>query len=151
MVVLSRPDPDRRGGRPYHPTVRRIDFIAYLVGLALGAAILIASGYADRSPAAVRQGDFAQFWVGPRAFILGMDPYARATWHTTAVSLGAVTTDTSVFGYFGWSLVLLYPLALVGRRRAAVAPRRGASRRRRHADVARRRHAARGRRARAQS
>ena len=93
--------------------MRRIDFIAYLVGLALGAAILIASGYADRSPAAVRQGDFAQFWVGPRAFILGMDPYASATWHTTAVSLGAVTTDTSVFGYFGWSLVLLYPLALL--------------------------------------
>src|SRR5256886_334365 len=107
-AVLSRPDPDDRGSGPYHPTVRRIDFIAYLVGLMLGAAILIASGYADRSPAAVRQGDFAQFWVGPRAFILGMDPYASATWHTTAVSLGAVTTDTSVFGYFGWSLVLLF-------------------------------------------
>ena len=93
--------------------MRRIDFIAYLVGLALGAAILIASGYADRSPDAVRQGDFAQFWVGPRAFILGMDPYAPATWRTTAVSLGALTTDTSVFGYFGWSLVLLYPFALL--------------------------------------
>jgi hypothetical protein len=93
--------------------VRRIDLGAYLVGLVLGAAILIASGYADRSPAAVRQGDFAQFWVGPRAFILGIDPYASATWHTTAVSLGAVTTDTNVFGYFGWSLVLLYPLALL--------------------------------------
>jgi glycosyl transferase family 87 len=93
--------------------VRRIDFIAYLVGLALGAAILIASGYADRSPGAVRQGDFAQFWVGPRAFILGMDPYAPGTWHATAVSLGALTTDTTVFGYFGWSLVLLYPFALL--------------------------------------
>ena len=93
--------------------MRRIDFFAYLVGLVLGAAILIASGYADRSPANVRQGDFAQFWVGPRAFILGMDPYASATWHTTAVSLGAVTTDTTVFGYFGWSLVLLYPFALL--------------------------------------
>lgn len=93
--------------------MRRIDLGAYLVGLVLGAAILIASGYADRSPAAVRQGDFAQFWVGPRAFILGIDPYASATWHTTAVSLGAVTTDTNVFGYFGWSLVLLYPLALL--------------------------------------
>ena len=93
--------------------MRRIDFIAYLVGLALGAAILIASGYADRSPDAVRQGDFAQFWVGPRAFILGMDPYAPATWRTTAVALGALTTDTSVFGYFGWSLVLLYPFALL--------------------------------------
>lgn len=87
--------------------------MAYLVGLVLGAAILIASGYADRSPAAIRQGDFAQFWVGPRAFILGMDPYARATWHTTAVSLGGLSTDTNVFGYFGWSLVLLYPLALL--------------------------------------
>ena len=110
---LSPPDSGERGTRPYHPTVRRIDFIAYLVGLVLGAAILIASGYADRSPAAIRQGDFAQFWVGPRAFILGMDPYARATWHATAVSLGGLSTDTTVFGYFGWSLVLLYPLALL--------------------------------------
>jgi hypothetical protein len=37
-----------------HPTVRRIDFIAYLVGLILAAGILVASGYPDRSPAAVR-------------------------------------------------------------------------------------------------
>jgi hypothetical protein len=51
---LSLPDPDDRRGGPLHPTVRRIDFIAYLVGLILAAGILVASGYADRSPAAVR-------------------------------------------------------------------------------------------------
>ena len=95
------------------PSERRVALAAYVVGLVLGAALLLASGYADRSPDAIRGGDFAQFWVGPRALMNGFDPYSAASWRDTAARLGSTRTDTPVFGYFGWSLLLLSPFALL--------------------------------------
>ena len=87
------------------------DDVAYAVGLALGAIILIGTGYLDRSPAAVHGNDFSGFWAGPRAFLEHHDPYDAATWRATAIGLGTQTPDTPVYGYLGWALVLLLPLA----------------------------------------
>ena len=90
---------------------RVLDDLAFALGIALGALVLFASGYLDRSPELVQHNDFSGFWAGPRAFLIGKDPYDPTTWRGTAIALGTQTPDTPVYGYFGWALVLLLPLA----------------------------------------
>ena len=92
---------------------RRLDFAAYLFGLVLGLGVLAASGYLDWSPDAIHQGDFAKFWAGPRALLLGGDPFDARTWHDVAVGLGASAVNWPDYGYFGWTILLLLPFALL--------------------------------------
>ena len=93
--------------------VQLIDLGAYLVGLAFGLGLLVASGYADWSAAAIGGGDFAKFWAGPRALLLGHDPYDARTWHDIAVQLGATAVNWPDYGYFGWTIVMLLPFAFL--------------------------------------
>lgn len=92
---------------------RRIDDLAYVVGLAIGAAVLLSSGFLDLSLSAIQQGDFVKFWAGPRALLMGEDPFDSSTWHDTAVRLGALRVDWPVYGYFGWATLLVLPFALL--------------------------------------
>ncbi len=91
--------------------VRRIDDLAYVAGLVLGLIVLAASGFLDRSADVVHHDDFSGFWAGPRALLTGIDPYDPRTWREAAIALGTQTPDTPVYGYFGWAIVLLLPLA----------------------------------------
>ena len=93
---------------------RRIDDLAYLAGVAFGVVLLLAFGYFDLlSLSAIQQGDFVKFWAGPRALLMGADPYDQSTWRDTAISLGALRVDWSVYGYFGWAIILMLPFALL--------------------------------------
>ena len=97
---------------------RRLDLLAYLVGLAFGLGVLVASGYADWSPGAIARSDFAKFWVGPRAVLLGLDPFDALTWRETATQLGASAVNWPDYGYFGWTIVLMLPFAIIPLARA---------------------------------
>ena len=103
--MLVRTDRDTRA--------QRLDLLAYLFGLAFGLGVLVASGYADWSTEAIGRSDFAKFWAGPRALLLGLDPFDARTWPATAMQLGATAVNWPDYGYFGWTIVLLLPLALV--------------------------------------
>ncbi len=106
--ATARPSPADREAR-----TRRLDLLAYVVGLAFGLSILVASGYADWSAEAIGRSDFAKFWAGPRAVLLGLDPFDARTWQATAVQLGATAVNWPNYGYFGWTIILLFPFALV--------------------------------------
>jgi hypothetical protein len=92
---------------------QRLDLLAYLFGLAFGLSVLVASGYLDWSADAIGRSDFAKFWVGPRALLLGLDPFDAGTWPATAAQLGATAVNWPDYGYFGWTIVLLLPFALL--------------------------------------
>jgi hypothetical protein len=81
----------------------------YVIGLLLGAIVLMDSGYLDRSPEVVRRNDFALVWAGARAIALGHDPYRVADWPALAASLGG-WADTPAYVYPGWVAVGLLPL-----------------------------------------
>ena len=53
--------------------------------------------------------DFARIWAGPRAFVLGLDPYDALTWVDTAIRLGTPAPDTAVYLYPPWVAVALAP------------------------------------------
>jgi len=57
-----------------------IDLGAYLIGLAFGLGVLVAPGYGDWPGDALGRSDLAKFWAGPRALLLGRDPYDAGTW-----------------------------------------------------------------------
>jgi hypothetical protein len=94
-----------------------IDLGAYLVGLAFGLGILVASGYADWPGDALGRTDFAKFWAGPRALLLGRDPYDARTWLDPTLQLGATLVNWPDHGstprYFGWAVLLMFPFALL--------------------------------------
>ena len=94
-----------------------IDLGAYLVGLVFGLGILVASGYADWPGDALGRSDFAKFWAGPRALLLGRDPYDAGTWIDPTLQLGATLINWPDHGstprYFGWAVLLMFPFALL--------------------------------------
>lgn len=49
-------------------------------------------------------------WAGPRAVLLGHDPYDPSTWVATASALGTQAPDTSVYIYPPWVVAVLLPL-----------------------------------------
>lgn len=100
-------------------TLRRTD-AAYVVGLALGfAALLIFFG--NLRSAMLGIDDFATIWTGPRAFLLGIDPYDPATWRETAVRIGtAHIPDNAVYAYPPWVTIALVPFALLSSSTASV-------------------------------
>jgi hypothetical protein len=58
--------------------------------------------------------DFATIWAGPRAFLLGIDPYDPATWREVAVRIGtAHIPDNAVYVYPPWVTIALVPFALL--------------------------------------
>ena len=94
-------------------TLRRTD-VAYVVGLAVGFAALVIFFW-DLRVAMLGVDDFATIWTGPRAFVLGLDPYDPATWQATAVRIGSERNPSfnEVYLYPPWVTIALVPLALL--------------------------------------
>ena len=59
--------------------------------------------------------DFATIWAGPRALLLGLDPYDVATWRDVSVQIGSerYPSVTGVYLYPPWVTIALLPFALV--------------------------------------
>jgi Glycosyltransferase family 87 len=90
---------------------RSRDMLAYAIGLIAGGALLIASGYADRSPDIVRHNDFAGFWAAARTIVDGGSPYDAAALARTVDHYG--TQHPLAMGYPGWVALALVPFALL--------------------------------------
>jgi hypothetical protein len=91
---------------------RRAD-VAYLVGLAVGLAGL-GVFFLDLRIASLGVNDFSLIWAGPRAFLLGRDPYDPATWRDTAVRVVQVLPPfNAVYLYPPWVTIALVPFALL--------------------------------------
>ena len=100
-------------------TLRRSD-AAYALGLGLGlAALLIFFG--ELRASMLGEDDFATIWTGPRAFLLGLDPYNPETWRDIAVQIGtAHIPDNAVYVYPPWVTIALVPFALLSSRLAGI-------------------------------
>jgi hypothetical protein len=90
------------------------------MGIAVGlAGLLILLG--DVRAAMLGIDDFATIWTGPRALLLGLDPYDAATWRETAVRIGtAHIPDNAVYVYPPWVTIALVPFALLSSSAASV-------------------------------
>lgn len=86
---------------------------AFALGLALGTAALFAFGIVDYRDRIHSTSDFSGFWAGPRAIVLGIDPYDPATWIRTATELGTKLPDTDVYAYPPWVAFVLLPFGLL--------------------------------------
>jgi hypothetical protein len=93
--------------------MRRAD-VAYFVGLAVGFAGLLIFFW-DLRIAMLGIDDFATIWVGPRAYLLGHDPYDPVTWRDTSVTVGSERnlSYTAVYLYPPWVVLALVPFALL--------------------------------------
>lgn len=89
---------------------RRAD-IAYVVALATALTLLALVGPLETWANAIGSNDFSKIWAGPRALLVGSDPYDPATWEATAVRLGTAPPDTAVYLYPPWVAVALLPFA----------------------------------------
>jgi glycosyl transferase family 87 len=99
--------------------VRRTD-VAYFVGLAVGLAGLLIFFWNLRV-AMLGIDDFSTIWAGPRAFLLGFDPYDPVTWRDTQVLVGAGTNlFSAVYLYPPWVTIALLPFALLSPRDGVV-------------------------------
>lgn len=92
--------------------MRRAD-IAFGLGLAMGLLALFAFGIVDHRERILARSDFSAFWAGPRAMVIGIDPYDPATWTRTAAELGTMTIPTDVYPYPPWVAFALLPLGLL--------------------------------------
>lgn len=93
---------------------RRAD-IAFVVTVGLCLLALIAFGVVGRRLEMIGHDDFSRIWAGPRAVILGHDPYDPVTWPATAQALGTLAPDTEipVYPYPLWVVLVLLPLGLL--------------------------------------
>lgn len=100
----------------------RRDLAGYLSGLGAGAAGLLLFGFVDLWLGTyLLSNDFSGIWAGPRALVLGGDPYDAATWPATATALQGQRPQTAVYGYPGYVAIALVPLALLPLPVAAIA------------------------------
>jgi hypothetical protein len=87
--------------------------VALGIGLAMGGVALIALGINDYRESIQSTSDFSGFWAGPRAMVLGIDPYDPQIWIRTAAELGTKLPDTDVYAYPPWVAFALLPFALM--------------------------------------
>lgn len=79
----------------------------------MGALALFAFGIVDYRNSILSTSDFSGFWAGPRAIVLGIDPYDPATWIRTAADLRTKLPDTDVYAYPPWVAFALLPFGLL--------------------------------------
>jgi hypothetical protein len=87
--------------------------VALGIGLAMGALALFAFGIVEYRNSILSTSDFSAFWAGPRAIVLGIDPYDPAIWIRTAVELGTKLPDRDVYAYPPWVAIALLPFGLL--------------------------------------
>lgn len=93
---------------------RRAD-IAFIGTICAAAIALVLFGVLQRRLEMIGGDDFSRIWAGPRAVIIGADPYEPASWVATARALGTLAPDTAVqvYPYPPWVTVALLPLGLL--------------------------------------
>ena len=91
---------------------RRAD-LAYVATAAFALGALAAFGALQRRLELIGNDDLSRIWAGPRALLVGADPYDPATWAATAHALGTLPPDTPVYIYPPWVALVLVPLALL--------------------------------------
>jgi hypothetical protein len=87
--------------------------VALGLGVAMGVFAIFAFGITDYRASIQSSSDFSGFWAGPRAIVLGIDPYDPATWIRTAADLGTKLPDTDVYAYPPWVAFALLPFGLL--------------------------------------
>jgi hypothetical protein len=87
--------------------------VALGIGLAVGALALFVFGIVDYRNSILSTSDFSAFWAGPRAIVLGIDPYDPQVWVRTAVELGTKPPDRDVYAYPPWVAIALLPFGLL--------------------------------------
>ena len=87
--------------------------VALALGVAMGALALFAFGINDYRESIQSTSDFSGFWAGPRAIVLGIDPYDPQVWIRTAAELGTKLPDTDVYAYPPWVAFALLPFGLM--------------------------------------
>lgn len=94
-------------------SARRAD-IAYFTSLAVSAIALVVFGVVQLRIDKLGADDFSTVWAGPRALLMGVDPYDVATWVDTARRIGThPLLDTAVYAYPPWVALAFVPLALL--------------------------------------
>ncbi len=87
--------------------------VALGLGVAMGVFALFAFGITDYRERIESSSDFSGFWAGPRAIVLGIDPYDPQVWIRTAAELGTKLPDTDVYAYPPWVAFALLPFGLL--------------------------------------
>ncbi|MEK7861527.1 MAG: glycosyltransferase 87 family protein, partial [Chloroflexota bacterium] len=87
--------------------------VAYWGAIGLGLAVLGLLGPIRRRIELIGADDLSRIWAGPRAAIVGADPYDPGTWSATAVALGTQPPDTALYIYPPWVTLALLPLGLL--------------------------------------
>jgi len=113
-----RQQPARRG-RMTRST--RLCDAALLLGLVLGAAVLVSFGFADLWRANWRTNDFSGYWAGAHAVVAGRDPYDPLTWRQLLATFVDQTDEVPVYGFPGWIALGLVPFGLLPVGAAAIA------------------------------
>jgi hypothetical protein len=99
---------------------RRAD-LAYFASAAVALGVLAVFGALQQRLAMIGNDDFSRIWAGPRAFLVGADPYDPATWAATAHTLGTLPPDTPVYIYPPWVVLALIPLGALPLNVASIA------------------------------
>lgn len=87
--------------------------IAFALGLALGVVAVFLFGMNEYRGRILETSDFSGFWAGPRAIVIGIDPYDPSRWIETAAALRTKPPDTIVYAYPPWVALALLPFGLL--------------------------------------
>lgn len=85
----------------------------YPAGLALGLALIFASRALEIAIAYGLTSDLSYIWAGPRAALLGYDPYDPVGWSAATNAFGTQVGGPPVYSYPPDVLVLLIPIGLL--------------------------------------
>ena len=87
------------------------DEIPYLIGLAMGLAVLVLFGFPELRAVRLPVNDFSYIWAGPRAVLDGLDPYRQADWLATVARYGTQRVPEGYYVYPPHVALALIPLA----------------------------------------
>lgn len=86
---------------------------AFLIGLVLGGAVLIAAGFEQVRSDSVTRSDFAVIWTGSRVILEGGDPYLASSFGAAASRAGTTRASVPIDTYPPWVTIPLAPLGLL--------------------------------------
>lgn len=87
--------------------------LPFLLGVVLGAALLVGSGFEALRESRTHSNDWSGIWAGSNALTEGHDPYDPSTWPQVALRHQDQVPETAVYGYPGYVALLLLPLGVL--------------------------------------
>jgi hypothetical protein len=84
--------------------------VPFLLGLTLGAAVLVGGGFAEHRANVLGFNDFSTVWAAARTVVEGRDPYLRADWQDTLSRYPVQRNIEPFFTYPPWVTLALVPL-----------------------------------------